>query len=240
VLQVFGGGDGFAARIRLHDRVPCQAGVNVIELLIEIVGQGGDVDAGVALFEAESPDLVFLDIDLPGGTAFDLLERLQRVPQIIFTIAFDAYALLAFAYNTVDYLLKPIESDRLAQAIAKLRPFEGVKQEMLSAQSPIYIKDGERCYLVKVKDVRLIEAIGNYSRLYFGAHSPMLYRSLGAIEERLDPTLFFRSRQHLVNLNFVEEITPWSNGGLQLKMRGGGELEVSRRQSNRLKELLRL
>lgn len=208
---------------------------------IEIVGQAGDVAAAHALIEAQSPDLLLLDIDLPGGNAFDLLERLEHIPQIIFTTAFDAYALQAFAWNTVDYLLKPIEPERLAQAIAKLRPPQSAGRERFSADSPIFVKDGERCYLVKAREIRLIEAIGNYSRLYFGAHSPLLYRALGAIEARLDPAQFFRcSRKHLVNLSYVESISPWINGGLHLVLKGGVEIEVSRRQSNRLRELLSL
>ena len=208
---------------------------------IEIVGQAGDVAAAHALIDALTPDLLLLDIDLPGGNAFELLERLEQIPQIIFTTAFDAYALQAFAWNTVDYLLKPIESERLAQAIAKLRPPQSAARDRLDLDSPIFVKDGERCFLVKVREIRLIEAIGNYSRLYFGAHSPMLYRALGAIEARLDPAQFFRcSRKHLVNLSYVESISPWINGGLQLRLKGGSEIEVSRRQSNRLRELLSL
>ena len=208
---------------------------------IEIVGHAGDVAAAHTLIEAQAPDLLLLDIDLPGGNAFDLLERLEQIPQIIFTTAFDAYALQAFAYNTIDYLLKPIEPERLAQAIAKVRPPPSSARDRLTPDSPIFVKDGERCFLVKVREVRLIEAIGNYSRLYFGAHSPMLYRALGAIEARLDPTVFFRcSRKHLVNLGYVETISPWINGGLQLRLKGGTEIEVSRRQSNRLRELLSL
>lgn len=208
---------------------------------IEIVGQAGDVAAAHALIEAQTPDLLLLDIDLPGGTAFDLLQRLEQIPQIIFTTAFDAYALQAFAYNTVDYLLKPIEPERLAQAIAKLRPPQLALRDRLGLDSSIFVKDGERCFLVKVKDIRLIEAIGNYSRLYFATHSPLLYRALGAIEARLDPSQFFRcSRQHLVNLSYVEAIDPWVNGGLQLRLKGGTEIEVSRRQSQRLREMLSL
>ncbi len=208
---------------------------------IEIVGQAGDVVAAHALIEAKTPDLLLLDIDLPGGNAFDLLERLEQIPQIIFTTAFDAYALQAFAYNTIDYLLKPIEPERLARAIAKLRPSQAPVSAQLTADSTVFVRDGERCYLVKLKDVRLIEAVGNYSRLYFGTHSPLLYRALGAIEARLDPAQFFRcSRKHLINLSYVDAISPWVNGGLQVRMKGGAEIEVSRRQSNRLREMLSL
>ncbi|MGH8075732.1 MAG: LytTR family transcriptional regulator DNA-binding domain-containing protein [Lysobacter sp.] len=208
---------------------------------IRIIGQAADVDSAVALINDMAPGLIFLDIDLPGGNAFDVLERLDRIPQIIFTTAFDHYALQAFEFNTVDYLLKPIEAERLAKAIEKLRIAATPDLAKHSPDSPLYVKDGERCYLVKPKDIRLIEAVGNYSRLHFGSHAPLLYRSLNAIEERLEPTMFFRaSRQHIVNLNYVEQIAPWTNGGLHLTLRGGGEIEVSRRQSSRLKELMSL
>ncbi len=208
---------------------------------VRLVGQAGDVDSGVALIERETPRLAFLDIDLPGGNAFVLLERLVHVPQIIFTTAYEHFALRAFDVNTIDYLLKPIEPARLARAIAKLDHEPEPAPTARSPDAPIYVKDAERCWLVKPREIRLIEAVGNYSRLYFGAHSPMVYRALGAIEAQMDPAVFFRaSRSHLVNLNYVEQITPWTNGGLQLTLKGGGDVEVSRRQSLRLKELLSL
>jgi len=209
---------------------------------IRIVGQAADVDSGVALIEREAPELVFLDVDLPGGNAFDLLAKLERVPQIIFTTAYQQFALQAFDVSTtIDYLLKPIEPDRLARAIGKLDLEPDRASVARSPDAPIYVKDGERCWLVKPREIRLIEAVGNYSRLYFGTHSPMVYRALGAVEAQLDPAMFFRaSRSHLVNLGYVEQIAPWSNGGLQLTLKGGTEVEVSRRQSLRLKEMLSL
>lgn len=208
---------------------------------VRLVGQAGDVDSGVALIERLAPDLVFLDIDLPGGNAFALLERLQQVPQIIFTTAYEQFALQAFGVEgTIDYLLKPIEPERLARAIGKLDPAPD-RAARRAPDAPIYVKDGERCWLVKPREIRLIEAVGNYSRLYFGSHSPMVYRALGAVEAQMDPSMFFRaSRSHLVNLHYVEQVAPWSNGGLRLTLKGGAEVDVSRRQSQRLKELLSL
>lgn len=208
---------------------------------ITLVGQAGDVDSAVALINTLAPDLLFLDIDLPGGSGFDVLARLEAVPQVIFTTAFEHFALQAFGFNTVDYLLKPIEPARLAKALDKLRVGPRVERSRASPDSPVFVKDGERCYLVKPREIRLFEAVGNYSRLHFGQNAPLLYRSLGAIEERLDPEMFFRaSRQYIVNLGFIERISPWTNGGLQLTLRGGAEIEVSRRQSQRLKELMSL
>lgn len=207
---------------------------------IRLVGEAGDVDAAVASIRELAPDLVFLDIDLPGGDAFSVLAQLERIPQLIFTTAYEQHALAAFGFNTVDYLLKPIKPERLAQALEKLRPLPA-REEILSPERPIFVKDGERCFLVKLKDVRYIEAIGNYSRLHTAGDSPLLYRSLNKLEERLDPAQFFRaSRSHIVNLDYVEDIEPWSNGGLLLKLQGGGELEVSRRQSSLFRERLSL
>lgn len=209
---------------------------------IRLIGQAADVDSAFALIERLAPELVFLDIDLPGGNAFDLLAKLEDVPQIIFTTAYQQFALQAFDVNsTIDYLLKPIEADRLARAIGKLNLEPARVLSARSPDAPIYVKDGERCWLVKPREIRLIEAVGNYSRLYFGAHSPLVYRALGAIETQLDPAMFFRtSRSHLVNLSFVEQIAPWRNGALRLSLKGGTEVEVSRRQSLRLKEMLSL
>ncbi|MBN6102392.1 response regulator transcription factor [Xanthomonas sp. CFBP 8703] len=208
---------------------------------VSVVGHAADVEAAVALIEAVAPDVVFLDIDLPGGNAFDVLERLAQVPRIVFTTAFDAYALKAFAFNTVDYLLKPIEPQRLAQAIQKLSESMPASPARRSMDSAIFIKDGEHCFLVKPRDVRVIEAVGNYSRVHFQQHAPLLYRPLGAIEAQLAPEKFFRaSRKYIVNLDYVEQVAPWSNGGLLLTLRGGLEVEVSRRQSARFRELLSL
>lgn len=208
---------------------------------LTLVGHAGDVEAAIALIETASPDVVFLDIDLPGGDAFTVLERLTCVPRIVFTTAFDAHALKAFAYNTVDYLLKPIDPRRLAQAVHKLSEAKPAAPARRSMDSPIFIKDGEHCFLVKPRDVRVIEAVGNYSRVHFQNHAPLLYRPLGAVETQLAPEKFFRAnRQYIVNLDYVEQVSPWSNGGLMLTLRGGLEVEVSRRQSARFRELLSL
>ena len=206
-----------------------------------VAGHAGNVEAAVALIESAAPDVVFLDIDLPGGNAFNVLERLTHVPRIVFTTAFDAYALKAFAYNTVDYLLKPIEPQRLAQAIHKLTEAMPAAAARRSMDSPIFLKDGEHCFLVKPRDVRVIEAVGNYSRVHFQNHAPLLYRPIGAVEAQLAPEKFFRaSRKYIVNLDYVEQVAPWSNGGLMLTLRGGLAIEVSRRQSARFREVLSL
>ncbi len=218
---------------------------------INIIGEAEDVSSAIEIITATSPDLVFMDIDLPGGNAFDILTQLEIVPPIIFTTAFDKFALDAFEFNTLDYLLKPIKKERLAKALNKLEIKKINKDDnigntssteyALSGESQFFIKDGEHCWLIKINDVRYIEAIGNYSRIYFSTHSPMHYSSLQKIEKRLNPQQFFRiNRQQLVNLHYVTSIEPWITGGLKLTLSCGQELNVSRRQTNNFKQLMSL
>jgi len=218
---------------------------------INIIAEAEDVDSAVAIISEKSPDLVLMDIDLPGGNAFDILARLTLVPPLIFTTAFDNFALDAFEFNTVDYLLKPIKKERLDKALKKLHakvkaiteanPSGNITVDLLSGESQFFVKDGEKCWLIKVNDVRYIEAIGNYSRIHFSEHSPMHYSSIQKIEQRLDPKQFFRiNRQELVNLNYIASIEPWITGGLRLTLSCGKELDVSRRQSNNFKSLMAL
>jgi two-component system LytT family response regulator len=218
---------------------------------INVIAEAEDVISAIDIITQTAPDLVFMDIDLPGGNAFDILAKLEIVPPIIFTTAFDQFALDAFEFNTLDYLLKPIKKDRLAKALNKLdvktsgednQPETSDSAEhLLSGDSQFFVKDGERCWLIKVNEVRYIEALGNYSRIYFSTHAVMHYSALQKIEKRLNPKQFFRiSRQHLVNLHYVTAIEPWITGGLKVTLSCGKELEVSRRQSNHFKQLMSL
>ena len=171
---------------------------------LTLVGEAANVPDAKVLIEQQQPDLVLLDIDLAGDSAFDLLEQLVFIPRIIFTTAFAEHALAAFDYPTVDYLLKPVSSARLAQAIAKLptlntaddhppesAPDAAASGPLLDLDATFFVKDGERCFLLRLGDVQLFEAIGNYSKVWAGTQAPMVYRSLGNIEQRLQPGLFF-------------------------------------------------
>jgi two-component system LytT family response regulator len=203
--------------------------------IVEIVGEAGNIDEARARIEELAPDLVFLDIQMPGGSGFDLLARLDRVPRIVFTTAFDHYAVKAFDVNALDYLLKPIEPARLATAIAKLRgqmaatpanPIAG------PALDQLFIKDGPRCWFVPVREVRLLTAEGNYVRLLWGQERPLLGRSLTALEEKLDGRHFFRAnRAQILNLDFIDSVESGEGGRLHVTLRGGPEIEVSRRQA---------
>jgi len=203
---------------------------------IEIVAECGDGKSAVATIKREKPDLVFLDIQMPGMTGFDVLDRLDDVPQVIFATAYDEYAIKAFEVSALDYLLKPIDPVRLAAALQKVRP--RVAPPRLEQ---VFVRDGERCWIVRVADVYLLESEGNYTRLYFGKERPLIPRSLVVIEERLDPAVFFRAgRKHIVNLKWIERVETGVAGNLVVTLRSGQSVEMSRRQSVRLREVLSL
>lgn len=215
---------------------------------LELAGEAADVATAKTLIEDLRPDLLLLDIDLAGQSAFDLLAELLYVPDIIFTTAFSEHALQAFDYPTVDYLLKPVTASRLAKALAKMA--SASKQEpattepsgqMLNLASSFFVKDNELCYMVCLADVRWFEAVGNYTKVHFKQHAPMVYRTLAAIEQRLAEALFFRAnRGQLVNLAHIKAIEPWVNGGLMLRLSCDTQIEVSRRQSSLLRQQLTL
>jgi two-component system, LytTR family, response regulator len=217
---------------------------------IEIIDEAVNADEALEKIEQQKPDLIFLDVQMPGKTGFDLLTELDRSPQVIFTTAHHEFALKAFEVNALDYLMKPVEPRRLADAIQKLQSAEirGVSAEpelanteILTEHNQVFVKDGERCWFVKLSEIRLFESVGNYARVYFGANKPLILKSLNALEDRLDSKVFFRTnRKHIVNLRMIEKIEPYFNGGLLLELKGGEKIEVSRRQTLRFKEMMSL
>jgi len=217
---------------------------------VEIVDEAANAEEGIAKIEAQNPDLVFLDIQMPGKTGFDMLTSLERSPHVIFTTAYDEYALKAFEVNALDYLLKPVEPKRLADAIQKLhfteaKEFingtENVNRSLLSENDQVFVKDGEKCWFVKLSDIRLFESVGNYAKVFFANNKPLILKSLNALEERLDEKTFFRAnRKHIINLRMIDKIEPYFNGGLLLELKGGEKIEVSRRQTVKFKEMMSL
>jgi len=213
---------------------------------IEIIGQAENINVAKQKIEALNPDFIFLDINMPGGDGFELLENLQFCPQVIFTTAYDEYAIKAFEYNALDYLLKPINPKRLQQALDKMQlKLLDSSEKAADTEKPLgqklFVKDGERCWLIKIADIRYFESCGNYARIYFNKNKPMIYKSLNKIEDRIDPELFVRtSRQYIVNINYVAEIESNGNTGLILIMQDGRSIEVSRRYTTKFKQLLSL
>ncbi|HED36810.1 MAG TPA: response regulator [Ignavibacteria bacterium] len=214
---------------------------------IKIIGEAVNAEDAINKINELSPDLIFLDIQMPGKNGFELLEELDSVPKVIFTTAYDEYALKAFEYNAIDYLLKPIEPKRLEETIKKITESERneITSELghyvLTENDQVFVKDGDRYWFVKLSSVRLFESEGNYVRLYFDNNKPLILRTLNYLDERLDDKTFFRAnRKHIINLKWIENIEPWLNGGLLVKLKGGNKIEVSRRQAIKFKDMLSL
>ena len=219
---------------------------------IEIIGEAADAAQAKEKIRTLYPDLIFLDVQMPGRTGFELLAELAEPPRVIFTTAYDQYALKAFDFGALDYLLKPIEPSRLARALARLKENADTEpsasgqtdtaQGVLGENDQVFLKDGDHCWLVRVSEIRLLESEGNYARIYFAENRPLIPRSLQTLETRLDPQHFLRvSRQHIINLRFVRKVEPWFDGGLLLRMaEHDPEIKVARRRAQELRERLSL
>ncbi|MCE2740981.1 MAG: response regulator [Sphingobacteriales bacterium] len=210
---------------------------------IQIVAEAENVDEALDLIEKLKPQLVFLDIQMPEKSGFDLLEELIETPAIIFTTAYDEYALKAFEVNALDYLLKPIEQDRLNDAISKIKKqIEDLKVDRLRSKllphEKVFLRDGDKCWYISLNEIRLIESAGNYAKIHFDKFQPLIHRTLNSLDERLSDDTFFRAnRQQIINLNFLDKIEPFFNAGFLFYMKDGSKIEVSRRQAVKFKEL---
>lgn len=217
---------------------------------MEVIAEASNAAEGIEKIETLQPDVIFLDIQMPGKTGFDMLAELNHVPDVIFTTAYDEFALKAFEVNAFDYLLKPIEPKRLSETMQKLlhapdpqsaNGTEIIHRGMLREHDQVFVKDGERCWFVKLSEIRLFESVGNYAKVFFGGNKPLILKSLNALEERLDNKVFFRAnRKHIVNLRMIEKVEPYFNGGLLIEIQGGEKIEVSRRQAVKFKEMMSL
>ena len=216
---------------------------------VEIIGEAVNADEAFEMIQNLRPDLLFLDIQMPGKTGFELLEMLDSAPAVIFTTAYDEYAMKAFDVNALDYLLKPILPERLRESIVKVgllmkneeEVTEGSNHVKLGLSDQVFVKDGDKCWFVKLSNIRLFESDGNYIKVYFENNKPMIHKSLNALDEKLNDRDFFRaSRKHIINLSWLEGIEPWFNGGLMVKLKGGEKVEVSRRQAAKFKEMMSL
>lgn len=220
---------------------------------IEIVAESHNADHAIGKIESLQPDLIFLDIQMPVKTGFELLEELSFIPHVIFTTAYDEYALKAFEVNAFDYLLKPIEKERLKESLEKLK--QRVKDDDVSDKSDakientsglgledqIFVKDGEKCWFVKLDKVSAFESEGNYVRIHFEGNKPLILKSLNNLEQRLNEKYFFRAnRKFIINLSWIENMESWFNGGLRVTLNNGMQVEISRRQAAKLKEKMSL
>jgi two-component system, LytTR family, response regulator len=219
---------------------------------IQVAGEAANAKEVREQLAVLKPDLLFLDVQMPGETGIELLESLEApVPYVIFTTAYDEFAVKAFELNALDYLLKPVDPARLFAAVEKLRsklngPADSasdkvVPRDRLAAEDKVFVREGDRCWFVEVKSIRLLESEGNYTRVHFDHAQPQLFRSLNAMEERLDPKYFFRAnRRQIINLAWIDTIEPWFSGGLLVHLKGGAKVELSRRQAQDFRDKMSL
>ncbi len=190
------------------------------------------------------PDLIFLDIQLNGRkTGFDVLEQCDHLPHVIFITAFDEYAIKAFEKNAIDYLLKPIDSSRFNEALKKVQAILDSKKVSLHAKlsldEKVFLKEGDECWFVKLSDIIYFESNGNYTKVFFDKHSPLILKSLSLLEERLDEKHFFRtSRTQIVNVNKIEKVNAYSSNMFKLTLINGQDIVLSRRQSVKFKDIM--
>ena len=199
---------------------------------VEIAGEAASALEAMAQIAALHPDLLLLDVQMPGGSGFDLLAALDHAPDVIFCTAYDQYALQAFEVSALDYLQKPVQAQRLATALARA----GARLRTPPVARKIFIKDGERCWFVALADIMLFSSEGNYARVHFGSQQPLMPRSLNQLEERLDPAQFLRAnRRQIVNLAHVMQVTATAADGLELLLADGTRVEVSRRRAQQFR-----
>jgi two-component system, LytTR family, response regulator len=209
----------------------------------EIIGEAKNYEEAKSKIESLHPELIFLDIQMPGKSGFDLLESLHEVPQVVFTTAFNEYAAKAFDIEALDYLVKPLRKERFAVAIERIKKKLGqtALQQGDAPEKQVFIKDGNKCFFVQLKDVYLIESADKYARLYFNDRKVLIKRSLNQLEETLDSNIFFRiSRNQIINTKYITQINSLDKGRLQVRLHKGEPLEVSLRQSVLFKSLNRL
>jgi len=218
---------------------------------IEVLAEASNANEGIELIQQLDPQVIFLDIQMPEKNGFEMLQEIDRLPVVIFTTAHDEFAIKGFEVSAMDYLMKPIDPNRLMDAMQKLNALEWKEssegdwkrdtRQILSSTDQVFVKDGEKCWFVTLSEIRLFESVGNYARVFFGNNKPLILKSLNSLEERLDPKFFFRAnRKHIVNLKMIGSVEPFFNGGLLLEIKGGEKVEVSRRQAVRFKEMMSL
>lgn len=233
---------------------------------IEIIDEAKNPEEALMKIKDLKPDLLFLDIQMPGMSGFEMLKKLDEIPQVVFVTAFDEYALKAFDEKALDYILKPVDIKRLDETIKKVISNYDVEVQsagiersnrndrLLNVNDSVFIKDNEKCFFFNLSEVRYFESEGNYVKVFFKKSKPLILRSLNSLEERLDPEQFFRAnRKHIVNTTWIHKVENWFNGGLLLELKpildvnGKADetkepekIEVSRRQTSRFKELFSL
>lgn len=228
------------------------AGLLAAESDVEMLAEAANGLEALERIEELHPDAVFLDIEMPGLNGFDVLRNLANPPLVIFATAYDEFALKAFEANAVDYILKPLDPQRVKQSVERLRIAlgrePGNQTEMLrrllrelkpSGPQKIAGRRGKRIVLLSPKEIVRAAIEDKLVFLYTGAERYLTDRTVGELEEELNACGFFRiSRGELVNLDYVREFIPWFSGTAHIKLTNGEELEVSRERARELKSAM--
>ena len=208
---------------------------------IQIIGEAENAFEAKKMINQHQPDLIFLDIEMPQKNGFQLLEELDNVPLVIFVTAYDQYAIQAFDVSALDYIVKPIRTERFDKCIQKaIAQLQNSPNEKKQTKQQIFIKDANKCYFIKLDEISYIKSIGNYAQLHFNGKSAMVKRSLNYLEETL-PDYFFRcNRSEIINHHFIEEIRPLFKGALQVQLSTNHVIDLSDRKAVVFKEQLKL
>jgi two-component system LytT family response regulator len=217
---------------------------------IEILDECSNAEEAITKIEELKPDLIFLDIQMPGKTGFEVLEEIIYTPEVIFVTAYDEFAIKAFEVSALDYILKPVEETRFDESLKKV--IQKIKEkrndadvnlpaEQLGENDQVFVKDGDKCWFVELGKIRLFESEGNYVRVYFDNNKPLILKSLNNLDKKLSDKLFFRAnRKHIINLKWIDKIETWFNGGLLVILKDDKKIEISRRQAVKLKDRMSL
>jgi two-component system, LytTR family, response regulator len=205
---------------------------------IQIIGEAENVTTALEMNARLGPDLIFLDIQMPRQSGFDFVAQLPTpIPHIIFTTTFNQYAVRAFEVNATDYLLKPVDPVRLAQSLARLGSSAGEADEeaqttALKLSDRVLLRSTDRTFFIPVDAIRLLESVGNYTKVFFGSEAPMIYRSLAALEVRLPAPPFFRAnRSQMINTKYIENLEDYFAGGICVTLLKGEKIDISRRRA---------
>ncbi len=208
---------------------------------IEIIAEAENAFEAKDSIDLHQPDLIFLDIQMPQKNGFELLEELDHAPVVIFVTAYDEYAIQAFDVSALDYIVKPIRTERFDKCIQKaIAQIQNHQKEKKQTKHQIFIKDANKCFFIKLNEISYIKSIGNYAQLHFNGKSAMVKRSLNYLEETL-PDYFFRcNRSEIINHHFIDQINPLFKGALQIQLTTNHVVDLSDRKSVLFKEQLKL
>ena len=224
---------------------------------VEIVGECSDGTQAVSAIQEQSPDLVFLDVQMPGCDGFEVIRNIgaDRMPTVVFVTAYDEYALQAFEVHALDYLLKPFGKDRFQQTLRHAREalerrragdlgrrllalVHDIKPEPQRVER-LVVKSGGRVFFLRTDEIDWIEAAGNYVRLHLGTESHLFRETMNRMESRLDTRRFARiHRSRIVNTERIKELQPWFNGDYVVILRDGTRLTLSRGYREKLQQRL--